>query len=186
MKQDVLSKTWCMNCTSDMHWLPGLLSVSCWDPDHPHCICASFHPGYLLKLSLPGSSLTADRIFFALGFTPARLTPLQSGRQDNSSRQLLCPCLPSCVPLPCWGTHNSHHCQDPMLPIYGPILSILRILQTEKWMKNNDCTLYLVVIWGAKKLQSELYKLWRWWLTPWEGPSPEQCLRVLVLTSAAG
>lgn len=121
--------------------------------------------------------------FFTLGFTPARLTPLT---QDNSSRQVLRPCLPSRVPVPCWGTHNSHHCQDPMLLICGPILSIFRILQTEKWMTNNDCTFYLVVIWGANKLQSELYKLWRWWLTRGEGPSPEQCLRVLVLTSAVG
>lgn len=157
-------------------------SVSCWFPNHPHCICISFHPGFLLKLSSQ-EAVWQQIGFFTLGFTPARLTPLT---QDNSSRQVLWPCLPSHVPVPCWGTHNSHHCQDPMLLIRGPVLLIFRILQTEKWIKNNYCTLYLMVIWGANKLQSELYKLWRWWLTHWGGPGPEQCLRVLVLTSTVG
>lgn len=134
--------------------------------------------------SFPSQEAVWQQIrFFTLGFSPGRLTPLT---QDSSSRQVVCPCLPSRVPVPCWGTHNSHHCQDPMPLICSMILSIFRILQTASLMKNNDCTLYLMVIWGANKLQSELYKLWRWWLTPWEGPSPEQCLRVLVLTSAVG
>lgn len=62
--------------------------------------------------SFPSQEAVWEQIvFFTLGFTPARLTPLT---QDNSSREGLWPCLHSRVPVPCWGTHNSHHCQDPI------------------------------------------------------------------------
>lgn len=158
-------------------------SVSCWDPDHPHCICASFHPGFLLKLSLTGSSLTADRIFYPWIHSSQTDSPYPGQFFKTSLKTLLaltCPCAmlrdTQFTPL------SRPHATD----LWPKYLSIFRILQTEKWMKNNDCTFYLVVIWGANKLQSELYKLWRWWLTRGEGPSPEQCLRVLVLTSAVG
>lgn len=65
------------------------------------------------SFSSPGSKARQQTGLFTLGSSPARLTPFT---QDNPSRQVLCPCLPSHVPVPCWGTHNSHHCHHAIRP----------------------------------------------------------------------
>lgn len=50
-------------------------------------------------------------------------------------------------------------------------------------MKNNYCTLSLVVTSSAKELQAKLHKLQTWWLRQ---PSPEPCVRAPGLTHYCG
>lgn len=53
----------CVNFMCDAHHLPNLFSVPAGAPDHPHCISASSHPGFFLKLFHPRKqSTTGDRI----------------------------------------------------------------------------------------------------------------------------